>query len=60
VLVVVAGLMNNLLPLCEPGYPISGVIRIALIVLAIFFVVAAIAIGSALLYGVYLRSMQGG
>jgi hypothetical protein len=60
VLVVVAGLMNNLLPLCEPGYPLSGVIKVGLIVLAIFFVVAAIAIGSAMLYGVYLRSLQGG
>ena len=60
VLVVVAGLMNNLLPLCEPGYPVSGVIKVGLIVLAIFFVVAAIAIASAFLYGVYLRSAQGG
>lgn len=55
-LVVLAGLANNLLPLCEPGRPLSSVIRIAVIVLAMFVVVALIAIGSAYLYGLYLAA----
>jgi hypothetical protein len=59
VLVVAAGLINNLLPLCEPGYPVSGVVRAALIVLVIFFAVALISIGSAFLYGMYLQAQQG-
>jgi hypothetical protein len=55
-LVVLAGLTNNLLPLCEPGRSVGSVVRIGLIVLAIFFVVASLAIGSAYLYGLYLAA----
>jgi hypothetical protein len=55
-LVILAGLANNLLPLCEAGRPLGSVVRMALIVLAIFVVVAAIAIGSAWLYGLYLTA----
>jgi len=55
-LVILAGLANNLLPLCEPGRPLGSVIRVALIVLAMFVVVAGLAIGSAYLYGLYLAA----
>jgi hypothetical protein len=55
-LVILAGLANNLLPLCEAGRPLGSVVRIALIVLAIFIVVALLAIGSAWLYGLYLAA----
>jgi hypothetical protein len=55
-LVVVAGLANNLLPLCESGRPLSSVVRVALVVLALFVVVALLAIGSAWLYGLYLAA----
>jgi hypothetical protein len=55
-LVIVAGLANNLLPLCEAGRPFGSVVRVALIVLAIFGAVALLAIGSAWLYGLYLAS----
>ncbi len=55
-LVVLAGLANNLLPLCEVGRPIGSVIRTGAIVLAIFFAVALIAIGSAYLYGLYVAA----
>ena len=57
-LVILAGLANNLLPLCEPGRPLGSVVRVGLIVLAIFFVVALIAIGSAYLYGLYLAASR--
>jgi hypothetical protein len=53
-LVILAGLANNLLPLCEKGRPLGSVARVGLIVLAIFLAVALIAIGSAYLYGLYL------
>jgi hypothetical protein len=53
-LVILAGLANNLLPLCEAGRPFASVVRVGLIVLAIFVAVALLAIGSAYLYGVYL------
>jgi hypothetical protein len=55
-LVILAGLANNLLPLCEVGRPLSSVMRIALIVLAIFVAVALLAVGSAWLYGLYLTA----
>jgi len=55
-LVILAGLANNLLPLCEPGRPLGSVVRVALIVLAIFVLVALLAIGSAWLYGLYLAA----
>ena len=55
-LVVFAGLANNLLPLSQPGVPVSSVVKAAIIVAVLFLVVTAISIGSALLYGVYLQS----
>jgi len=55
-LVILAGLANNLLPLCEPGRPLGSVVRIGFVVLVIFFFVALIAIGSAYLYGLYLAA----
>jgi hypothetical protein len=50
-MVVVAGLANNLLPLCEPGVQPRTVVTAALIVAAIFVIVLAIALVSAHLYG---------
>jgi hypothetical protein len=50
-LVVFAGLINNLLPLCEPGVPVSSLIKAGLIVAAIFVIVLVIALTSAYLYG---------
>lgn len=55
-LVILAGLANNLLPLCEAGRPFSSVVRVGLMVLAIFVVVGLLAIGSAYLYGLYLTA----
>jgi hypothetical protein len=52
-LVVFAGLINNLLPLCEPGVPIARLIRVALMIFAIFITVTLLAILSAYLYGVF-------
>ena len=50
-LVVIAGLINNLLPLCEPGVPASSLVKAGLVVAGIFVVVLAIALLSAYLYG---------
>jgi hypothetical protein len=60
VLVVVGGLAFNLVPLCEPGRPLRGVVRAGLVVIAILLVVFVLAIGSALLYGAYLKAQQAG
>ena len=59
VLVVVGGLAFNLVPLCEPGRPLRGVVRAGIVVVAILLVVFVLAIGSALLYGAYLKAQQG-
>ena len=53
VLVVVAGLINNLLPLARPGVPARSVVRAAMIVAMIFCIVLVIAIFAAHLYGVF-------
>jgi hypothetical protein len=52
-LVVVAGLTNNLLPLCEPGVPIGTLVRAALLIFGIFIVVMLLAMLAAHLYGVF-------
>jgi hypothetical protein len=49
--VVVSGLANNLLPLCEPGVAVRSLVNCGLIVAGIFVVVLIIAIASAYLYG---------
>jgi hypothetical protein len=49
--VVVSGLANNLLPLCEPGVLVRSLVNCGLIVGGIFVVVLIIAIASAYLYG---------
>ncbi len=58
-LVVFGGLAFNLVPLCQPGRPAHDLVRAAMIVVIIFVVVAALAIGSAYLYGEYLRISRG-
>ncbi len=55
-LVVVAGLAFNLVPLCRPGVPARSVLRAAAIVLAVLLGVFALAIASAHLYALYLQS----
>jgi hypothetical protein len=49
--VVVSGLANNLLPLCEPGVPVRALVNCGLIVGGIFVAMLIIAIASAYLYG---------
>lgn len=55
-LVVLGGLAFNLVPFCTPGRPVRSLVNVGLIVLAILVVVVLLAIGSAMLYGVYLTS----
>src|SRR4029078_13542104 len=50
--VVLAALINNLLPLARPGFPVRSVITVALVVAMIFCIVVLVAIASANLYGV--------
>jgi hypothetical protein len=53
ILVVVAGLINNLLPLARPGVPARSVLKAAMIVAMIFCIVLVVAIFAAHLYGVF-------
>lgn len=52
-LVVLAGLVNNLLPLCQPGTTLRSIVIAAVIVALAFFVVMVISIAAAHLYGVF-------
>jgi hypothetical protein len=53
VLVVLAALANNLLPLAQPGVPARSVVTGAMIIAMIFCVILLIAIGAAYLYGLF-------
>jgi hypothetical protein len=53
ILVVLAGLVNNLLPLAQPGVPKRSVVRAAMVVAMIFCIVLLVAIFAAHLYGVF-------
>lgn len=57
-LIVFAGLAFNLMPFCNPETPMRAVYRTGIIVAIVFIVVSLLAIGSAELYGVYLRNAQ--
>ena len=51
--VVLAGLVNNLLPLAQPGVKLRSVITIAMVVAMIFCIVMLVSIAAAHLYGVF-------
>ena len=53
ILVVLAGLINNLLPLAQPGVQIRTVVKIAMVVAMIFCVALLVSIFAASLYGVF-------
>ena len=55
-LVVLGGLAFNLVPLCRPGMPVRGLAKAALIVLIVFAIALAIAIGFVELYKIYLAN----
>ncbi|MBT4488018.1 MAG: hypothetical protein HOK30_07370 [Rhodospirillaceae bacterium] len=55
-LVVFGGLAFNLVPFCRPGVPVSTLVRVGLIVLAVLAVAIGLAIGSAKLYAIYLTN----
>ncbi len=51
-LVVIAGLVNNVLPMARPGVPARKVLWVAIIVAMVFCIVLLIAIAAAHVYGV--------
>ncbi len=53
IVVVLAGLINNLLPLAQPGVPVRSVVTVAMVVAMIFCIVLLVAIFSASLYGIF-------
>jgi hypothetical protein len=52
-LVVLAGLVNNLLPLAQPGVQVRSVVVVALVIAMIFCIVLLVSITAAHLYGVF-------
>ncbi len=53
ILVVIAGLINNLLPLAQPGVPSRSVVTVGMVVIMVFLIVILVAIAAAHLYGVF-------
>jgi hypothetical protein len=51
-LVVLAGLLNNLLPMAQPGVKVSSFITVTMVVAMIFGIVLLVSIVAAYLYGV--------
>lgn len=56
VLVVVGGLAFNLVPLCRPGRPAASLVRATATIAVVLAVAIGIAVGTANLYGDYLRA----
>jgi hypothetical protein len=52
-IVVLAALVNNLLPLAKPGVPVRTIVTVALVVAMIFCCVLLVSIAAAHLYGVF-------
>jgi hypothetical protein len=52
-LVVLAGLVNNLLPMAQPGVKPRSVVTVAMVVAMIFCIVLLVSITAAYLYGVF-------
>jgi hypothetical protein len=52
-IVVLAGLINNLLPMAQPGVKIRSVVTVAMVVAMIFCIVLLVSIVVAHLYGVF-------
>jgi hypothetical protein len=55
-MVVLMGLAFNLVPLCQPGRPLSSLVKAGLIIVVIFIIVTLAALGSAVLYSIYLSA----
>jgi hypothetical protein len=55
-LVVLMGLAFNLVPLCQPGRSFSSLAKAVVIIAVIFVVVTLAALGSAVLYSIYLSA----
>ena len=53
ILVVLAGLINNLLPLAQPSVAVRSVVKIAMVVAMIFCITLLVSIFAAYLYGVF-------
>jgi hypothetical protein len=53
ILVVLAGLINNLLPLAQPGVSVRTVVKVAMVVAMIFCIALLVSIFAAYLYGVF-------
>lgn len=53
-LVIVAGLAFNLVPLARPGRPARSLVKATIVILVIFAMVTALALGSAELYAIYI------
>ena len=56
VLVVVGALAFNLVPFCRPGRPLMGLVRISAVIAVIAATAIGIAMGTAILYGDYMRA----
>ena len=56
VLVVVGALAFNLVPHCRPGRPLMDLVRISAVIAVILAVAIGIAMGTAILYGEYVRA----
>jgi heme/copper-type cytochrome/quinol oxidase subunit 2 len=53
ILVVFAGLINNLLPMAQPGVQVRSVVTVAMVVAMIFCIVLLLSIVVAYLYGAF-------
>jgi hypothetical protein len=53
IVVVLAGLLNNLLPMAQPGVRVRSVVTVGMVVMMIFCIVLLVSIAAAHLYGAF-------
>lgn len=53
-LIIVVGLVFNLVPLAQPGKTFSGLLKGAIVVALVFVLMTLLALGAAVLYGIYV------
>jgi hypothetical protein len=56
-LVIVAGLLFNLVPFCEPGRPLRSLLNVTLVIAVIFAIVTGLALAAAQLYATFLTGV---
>lgn len=54
--IIIVGLLFNLVPFCQPGKTVSGLVKAFVVVVVVFAIVTGLALAAAELYSAYMQS----